>query len=258
MTGDVAGSTEAGAVVALPPERRRGVLRLRLVLGVFWGLLSAVLLTTQVVSALVGPDGSSLAELYAAVELDRVDDVMLTPGLPADAYGRTTQQAWWDEAGQARTARWVVDRQEPGVVWSDGQTPYGEDQLDVTGDDVRATLAGLDEDLVVTDALGDPGPGVRLLGVHVPEGAGMVVAVFLTAWFATLVLLVNGPQPWRATRWAWFWLSAPPVGLLAFVVLSGPTPGLGITRPVGRRLTGGWALLISVVLSAALAENLWW
>lgn len=75
--------------------------------------------------------------------------------------------------------------------------------------------------------------------------AGWLVFV---ASAATLLLLIGGPQPWRATRWAWFWLALPvaPLGLLAYFLLGGP---LGVARPrhPNRRLTGGWAFLLALV-----------
>ena len=66
---------------------------------------------------------------------------------------------------------------------------------------------------------------------------------------AALWLVVNGPRPWRATRGGWSWLLASPVGVLAFLVLSGPTPPLRAPPVTGRRLTGGRALLLSIVLT---------
>lgn len=58
-----------------------------------------------------------------------------------------------------------------------------------------------------------------------------------------------GPAPWRATSWAWIWLilGGGPLGSIAYLLLGGP---LGLWRPrdVNRRLTGGWAFLIALVL----------
>jgi hypothetical protein len=74
-----------------------------------------------------------------------------------------------------------------------------------------------------------------------------LLAIPLGLWW--LILLTAGPQPWRATRWAWFWLSGSVVGAIAFVLLSGPLPRVRGPRRPERRLTGGWALLIGVVLA---------
>ena len=80
----------------------------------------------------------------------------------------------------------------------------------------------------------------------VPEPLAVVL---LLGWLAALALLVTGPEPLRATRWAWCWLLIVPlVGVPAFLLLSGPTPGLPRPAPGRPRLTGGWALLLSLVL----------
>lgn len=80
------------------------------------------------------------------------------------------------------------------------------------------------------------------------------------AWIAGLFLLVGGPQPRLATRWAWFWLAfhAPPA-MLALVVLE-PAPW-GRRRPASpaaRRLTGGWAFLLGLLLAGLLHAVPWY
>ncbi|WP_123303363.1 hypothetical protein [Bogoriella caseilytica] len=80
------------------------------------------------------------------------------------------------------------------------------------------------------------------------------------ASLAACLLLVAGPQPRLATRWAWFWLGViVPVAWLVFVVLE-PTPW-GRSEPSpprSRRLTGGWALLLALALGAILTSNPWY
>jgi hypothetical protein len=80
---------------------------------------------------------------------------------------------------------------------------------------------------------------------HVPD---LAIALWLCISVGTIALLIVGREPWRATRWAWFWLlwPAPPLGALAFLLLGGSTWQRPPVRPA-RRLTGGWALLISLV-----------
>ena len=76
------------------------------------------------------------------------------------------------------------------------------------------------------------------------ELRGWVVWSLYAVFLSTLGLLVVGPEPWRATRWAWFWLltsAAFPLTALAFLVLGGPTPLVPAPRERSRRLTGGWA-----------------
>jgi hypothetical protein len=42
-----------------------------------------------------------------------------------------------------------------------------------------------------------------------------------------------------------------PVSVPLFLLLAGPTPGLPAPRDPARRLTGGWAFLICLVVTAA-------
>jgi hypothetical protein len=91
-----------------------------------------------------------------------------------------------------------------------------------------------------------------VLGISVPSPLADL-AVILTV--AGVVILVLGPQPWRATRWAWFWCNANPVGMAAFLLLSGPLPGLPLPRKITQRLTGGWGFLLMLVASGTF--TLW-
>jgi hypothetical protein len=84
---------------------------------------------------------------------------------------------------------------------------------------------------------------------------GVLALAAFGLFLAWLAFLVGGPQPWRATRWAWFWLGFPPVGVLAHLLLSGPTPGLPAPRRPDRRLTGGWAFLIYLVVIVGMVNG---
>ena len=98
-----------------------------------------------------------------------------------------------------------------------------------------------------------PAPGLvsTVWGLRVPAWLG---ALALVSAAVSLFSLVRGPEPWRATRWAWFWLMSNPLGLSAYLLLAGPTPGIARPSPGGSRLRGGWAFLISSVIGTALAN----
>ena len=100
-------------------------------------------------------------------------------------------------------------------------------------------------------AVSRSGSSFTVLGWQVPAWMGIAA---LLLWLAVVFLLGNGPRPWRATRWAWFWLvvAAAPVGVPAFLILSGPAPPLPAPHIGARRLTGGWAFLLVAVISSAL------
>ena len=245
LDGVAAGLTQAGA---RPRERARWVLRLRLVLGVFWALVAL----GSAVGTALQPQQVDLGTLYDDVASGRVASVTLTPGFGPGESGYQVQTATWAVDGRERTASW------PLVLDDDVDESYVEDDLGPpVSEDVAAQLENLSPGTTVVDAPVAVS-GVEVLGVTVGGIAWLVLLPFALAWLATFGLIVGGPEPYRATRWAWFWLSAPPLGLLAFVVLSGPTPGLGIRRPAGGRLGGGWAFVIGLVLSAVVASPWWW
>jgi len=80
----------------------------------------------------------------------------------------------------------------------------------------------------------------------------------LGALVALPLALIAGPEPRLATRWAWFWLGvhAWPVAI-AYLALE-PTPvwdRRGLTAPE-RRLTGGWAFLLGLLLGPPLLRAL--
>lgn len=152
------------------------------------------------------------------------------------------------------------------VVWRDGLLTYHAEVVHVRGrtnEREARSAAGDDVPLLRTSPtrhLQELQPGLtvsdeqrtshgELLGWRVPSALALGAFGLFLGW---LSFLVSGPQPWRATRWAWFWLAFPPVGIIAHLLLSGPTPGIPAPRRPDRRLTGGWAFLIYLVVAAAV------
>ncbi|MBB2892973.1 hypothetical protein [Flexivirga oryzae] len=90
---------------------------------------------------------------------------------------------------------------------------------------------------------------------------GTSLGLGMTATFvAALFVLINGPQPRWATRWGWFWLILNPalvVTLPLFLLASGPLrPTDHPEPPTGRRLTGGWAFLLAVIVLGSIKVRL--
>ena len=202
-----------------------------------WSLLGvwALLLVLAVV---VGERPSSFGDVQRAVEAGRVDVVTVAGGLEPGVEGTATQRVSWREGLLRRTA--VVLEVSPGLA--DDVTP-GADVSVVLEADAGAQLARGHPGLRVERAV-ESLSWTEVLGWRAPGWMGLV-AIATAA--AGLGLIIRNPHPWRATRWAWFWLCWTPVGAVAFLLLSGPTPPLPRRRGT-RRLTGGWAFLLAALV----------
>jgi hypothetical protein len=92
---------------------------------------------------------------------------------------------------------------------------------------------------------------IRTVPQTIPHSYTDWAALFVLLTFVlTLVLLVAGPAPTIATRWAWFWLgTAVPLSWAVFL-LAEPWFSRDRGRAGTRRLTGGWAFLLGLVITA--------
>jgi hypothetical protein len=190
----------------------------------------------------LGERSASWNEVQAAVADGEVDSVRVSGELGPATSGYGTIEIHWRD-GLLRRVTTVVQVRGPGER-PDGSA--GEDVSAVLHTAPSTRLAALQPGLTVRRDDHLPSGG-RLFGWAVPNVVGLVTLFLFVAAFG---LLVTGPQPWRATRWAWFWLLVSPLGGGAFLLLSGPTPGLPTPRNPARRLTGGWAFLLALPLMA--------
>jgi hypothetical protein len=205
-----------------------------------------VLLTTAVVA---GQHSASWGRLLEDLDTGDVRTVWVRGDLPPGATGYSTVQVRWHEGlfwRQAQVLEVRGIRTPPGAGRGDGTSA-------VVRGDVGAQLVQLRPGVHVIRQQDRPGVSGTVLGWEVPAWMGFAT---LALWMAAVVLLILHPKPWlRATRWAWFWLMLlMPVGTLAFCLLAGPTPFVPAPRTPPRRLTGGWALLLTVFLGALLAS----
>ena len=211
-------------------DRRWDRLRTTLVLG--WLLVIAA-------AALVGERTSSWDDVQGLVASGEVEQVRVSGELPGQGTGYALVEIHWRHGPLRYTAE---------VVQVRGRVSPGETAglgAPVVRTSPANRLSALQPGLQVTrdQRLSSGGP---VLGWHVP-GPVAIAAFLLT--LAGLGALVSGPEPWRATRWAWFWLLlTPPVVSVVFLVLSGPTAGVPRPRCPHRRLTGGWAFLLFLLL----------
>ncbi|HSE08573.1 MAG TPA: hypothetical protein VLB29_07895 [Nocardioidaceae bacterium] len=208
------------------------------------GLLLCWLLVVVAIP-LTGERVASWSDVRDLVAAGKVQSVSLSGELQAGERGFVTVQVRWQRGPLQYTAE-VVQVGGPGRA--EGIRAAATD-VPALRQPPSSRLRALQPGLEVTH-------GERLhrswqlFGWQVPSSLGVAAfALFLVG----LGLLVAGPHPWRATRWAWFWLLVTPVGILVFLVLSGPTPGVPGPKNPQRRLTGGWAFLLSIPLASVLA-----
>lgn len=243
-------TTLDAASAALPADpatwqgQRRPIWRLvRAVVALGWLLLTAAVLLT-------GERSSSMDSLLAAAAAGDTHEVQVS-GSPFGLVSRGFEvvQVRWAE-GQLHYDTQVVEAHPRRAGLRVGRH-LGAGT--VVTRDVGAYLAARTDGLRVTRG-GRTTPPDALGPWQVPS---WVVLATLALWVATVFLLVQGPRPWRATRWAWFWLllGATPVGVPAFLVLSGPVVGLRSPRLGARLLTGGWAFLLAMLLGRLLASD---
>ncbi len=207
--------------------------------------LRAGLLWAQLVvigGALVfGVRGTSLDHLQARLYDEEVGVVTVAGGVPAGSYGSTTQQIRWREGLIRYQVEVTQVAKRPGASnLAETDHRFGED----IGDRLVRQHPGLTvhrEHFTYWRA--------NILGWWVPESVAMTGSV---VFLLSLGLLLSGGQHWRATRWAWFWLILSPPGVLAYLAFSGPMWPLRPPRDRARRLTGGWAFVVSIVISSII------
>lgn len=86
------------------------------------------------------------------------------------------------------------------------------------------------------------------------------VLIALAVLVALTATIIASPEPRFATRWAWFWLAAYVWPAAVAYLLLEPTAAWRRepVRAPGRRLTGGWAFLIGVLVGTPLTALLAW
>lgn len=211
--------------------------------GRLWGVLRWLTLgligLCLVVGPLVGERESSYAALESGLRSGDVTAVRVESVL-------TRSDGTLGEPGQGSTGH--------RLIWRDGWQQRFTTVRQETSDALDPTSSGPRIEGPVDDALRQISPDVRLTFVQ-PRSAWSTIGEYvvpplwgflpLTAGLLWLAVLGNGPEPRLATRWAWFWLAFSPAVLAvapAYLILGaqGATPG-------ARRLTGGWAFLISIL-----------
>jgi hypothetical protein len=259
------------------------------VLPVVRGVLAAALLLGIAVALWIRLPVSTLDQLLADLRAERVSDFQFGPD---DDFGVPLIDPRSGGGAHDIRVRWrTVDgswhtflTREQGQYRSGTNSAPGGQPTASPGPDERST------DRPKTELLGGQDPVLNLIAAELqPEvwrasppandwNIGWISAAVFLACAAIFISLVAGPQPRRATRWAWFWLLGLPYGLgfVALLAFEAPWSKRACAQPEplphdrqrnlpegDRRLTGVAAFLIArvvapLVLSLAVTPLLRW
>ena len=229
----------------------------------YWFTRLALLLVTLVIAATLAVTGgkrTSYGELNQALYDGDINSVEVVNDLPAGTSGYSTAEVRYRDSGWLGLFG-VNKYAEVKVVSSPGEaggttssdTGDPRDELTVVQKSVSSDLRQRFPDLTITSAQ----PAMSFVKVKSWRGPAWLGVPILAVLLGTLALLVNGPQPHRATKWAWFWVivGAGPLGVLAYLLIG--VPWRNIPTPASRWLTGGWAFALFIVLGLGQARFLW-
>ncbi|HEX7717368.1 MAG TPA: hypothetical protein VF416_08770 [Marmoricola sp.] len=224
---------EPSRPVRLPRDRAWD--RARHAIAVGW-------IVVLVLLPVAGEKTADWSDVRDLVDAGKVTDVHVDGELPDNATGFATVSVHWRHG----PLDYVTYVRQVRADDSDDATSTG-DVSAVLHSAPSARLAELQPGLQISRNPSASYADSTMLGFEVPTALTLAPLALL---LLGLVVLIGGPAPWRATPWAWFWWLWNPVGVAAFLLLSGPFPGIPAPRRLDRRLTGGWAFLLMLVVTS--------
>lgn len=218
----------------------------------FWVRIAtlALALAACTAIALTGEKRTSFNDFYSAAQTGVIDKATIVGDMHKGSNGASVAEVHYRDG-------WVNKYAEVIVASSSDEAHtvgLGSEDLDRTTPIIGTTLTNkLRQDaphLHITTAF-DRG-GHTTIGSW--QGPTWIAYLWLPAGLGWLGLLVNGPEPHRATRWAWFWTtcgSFGAVGMLLYLLVG--VPWRNIPTPAPKRLTGGWAFVLFVMLHLSIS-----
>lgn len=213
-----------------------------------WALLVCWLVAVTA-TVLTGERASTWAEVRTLVATGEVNAVRVVGELTDRGTGYSVVEVHW-RRDPIRYRNEVVQ-----VLGNGGRGPDAahESATGVLHEPPSSRLTGLQPELQVTRDQ-DRSNSEPLLGWMVPSWLAFLAALLFVPGLA---VLIAGPTPGRATRWACPGYRCPRSGGSCSCWLPGPLPAFPHPRSRHRRLTGGWAFLLSLPLMGILAPYRW-
>ncbi|HHU40092.1 MAG TPA: hypothetical protein GXZ45_12535 [Propionibacterium sp.] len=216
-----------------------------------FGLL-ALFLAVSIGIVTLGVRPASFTELVRALGTGTVAEVTVVGGLHAGATGTARAEIHWHDGV---LPRWTEVQQE--VPDEDVITHTTSEVPIITGSLTDRLQEYSPQPITITEVDHRGGPTWYLAGWRVPAWLGIAGIV---SGLLTLGLLIGGPEPLMATRWAWFWAITSVVAVVTipvFLLWGMPRTG-AIEQPYTKqgRLTGGWSFLLFSVLAATAFQGL--
>lgn len=214
------------------------------------GVVLGLYVVTLVLVALTGFRIESYGELRSGLERGdvtqvRAEGVLGAPeAYPDGVQGVTTVRLEWQD-GWHRSVTEITQASSVEELRSQGfDTPAG----DYIIGDVGPALRQFSPDVEIIRAEPSNGIFAEAAGWEVRGMPAYLVGLLLVSF---LVLVLSGPEPRLATRWAWVWLALSPALIVTvpiFLLLGarGQIPGR-------RRLNGVVAFLLCVLVLGGLA-----
>lgn len=203
---------------------------------------------TLVLTVVTGFRVESYSELRSGLQDGAITEVRVEGAFDATEFdangvqGVTTVRLEWQD-GWHRSATEVMQASSMEELRSQGFDPLAGSSI--IGD-VGEALRHVSPTVEVVSADGSTGIFATAAGWEVHGIPAYLVGLLLISF---LILVLSGPEPRLATRWAWVWLALSPAGVVAVPVFL--LVGARGRIPGHRRLNGVVAFLLSVLVLGA-------